>query len=243
MSLVIDLNETITITERAGIIREVKRKAIKTGTWGTIPAAVTAIAGDAGIPVVGNPLTMEGQTVYLEDRDITIKSRSIIEIEMTYRRQEEDEFTFRGSTSLQQITTQFALNGDQITVSHNGVTQGGSVDVLAPGSTLELEFVTASASPGSVSTDWTGKVNSDTWQGGAAGTWICMNVTFDPVDLTAATPKYRFTFSFEYREDGWDPTVVFIDPETGEPPDGLVDGTGVKTVVSYATKDFNTPFS
>jgi hypothetical protein len=63
------------------------------------------------------------------------------------------------------------------------------------------------------------------------------------VDQTAATPKYRFTFNFEYREDGWDPTVVFIDPETGEPPDGLVDTEGVKTVTWYPTKNFNTPFS
>ena len=243
MTLVSDLRESITISERAGIIREVKRKAIKAGSWTTIPGAFTVVAADTNIPVVGDTLTLDGQTLYLEDRDFTIKDGKFIEIEMTYRRQEVDEFTFRGSTALQQITTQFDSGGNQISVSHNGVTQGGSVDVLAPGSTLELEFVTASASPGSVSTDWTGKVNSATWQGGAAGTWICTSVNFEPVDQVAATPKYRFNFTFEYRDDGWDPSVVFIDPETGEPPDGLVDGTGVKTVTYYATKDFNTPFS
>ena len=33
--------------------------------------------------------------------------------------------------------------------------------------------------------------------------------------------KYFFTFTFQYRQETWDPTAIFVDPETGRPPDDL----------------------
>lgn len=53
---------------------------------------------------------------------------------------------------------------------------------------------------------------------------------------------YRFNASFRQKDDdgsGHNPQVVFIDPETGQPPTGLVPGTGFKTIPWYLFAEFN----
>ena len=90
------------------------------------------------------------------------------------------------------------------------------------------------------------KVNSESFLGISPGFWFCPGVSWESEDLTEdEIPTWRVSFQFRLRDGDitpWDPRVVYIDPETGQPPTGLVDGIGFKIVPWYLSIDFNNIF-
>ncbi len=77
---------------------------------------------------------------------------------------------------------------------------------------------------------YTGKVNSDTWLGLGARTVLCTAITGrrQPDGKT-----YEVTYSFDYKAATWDQTAVYINPDTGRPPEDVGDSgqTGAVQVV------------
>lgn len=51
---------------------------------------------------------------------------------------------------------------------------------------------------------------------------------------------YEASMTFHYREAGWDPMVIYTDPETGKPPKDLVPGLGYKDVQMAVEASFPT---
>jgi hypothetical protein len=245
------LEGTMTCDEIAGLIVGATREALVTwDTDKTIDEALEYCLKDAGLPEVGDTLTINGQTIVLERRRprLTDKRKAIVTIE--YRRQEfsdpddppGSDITYSGGTALRQLSTQLDIGGAQITVTHNGVTQGGTVDALGPHSTLRASIIEATNSPGVTTLLWAGFVNQALWNGGPPGTWLCTSVTFEPADTTTTPKRWRMNYEFEFQREGWDPDIIFTDPETGEPPPDLVLGEGYKTVTVYPTKSFSSKF-
>ena len=172
----------------------------------------------------------------------------------------------RGGTSLKQVSTGYDGNGDPIEVTHTWPaltpeeekaaspeeiaraggeqTERGTIEVLVPMSHLEFVFDRATSAPGAFTKSYGGHVNSSSWQGGVARTWMCTQADFELVDDSVNPHVYRMTFAFDFDPEGWDndTTALFIDPLTGRPPKGLVDGEGIKTITYYPERDFNTDF-
>ena len=51
---------------------------------------------------------------------------------------------------------------------------------------------------------------------------------------------YEMTLTFQFRTQGWDQFVVYINPDTGRPPSDLVPGTGSKTLQMFLETTFPT---
>lgn len=249
------LTGEISAKETAGRITSVTRNALIEFEYGigelpSLEAAIKKILEAEGLPTVGHEITINGQSVFLEERNARLVDARKGEVVLIYRRQESSDpddpgnsdITYDGGTNLRQITTELDINGDPITVEHAGDEQWGNVQALDPQSTLIARIVEEDRRPGLTSIAWGGYVNSELWNGGAPGTWLCESVTFEEVDMTADPPKYRLTYTFQYDRDGWQPQVFYTDPETGRPAPGLEPGIGYKTVAHYPEKDFGTKF-
>lgn len=119
------------------------------------------------------------------------------------------------------------------------VTQGAAVSVMRhAGEYKATGTITLTANtPEVLKANFDGYINSAEWKGNAIGTVMCTGCDYETVDYAAK--RYRFTFSFQYKEQGWQPEVVFVDPNTGQPPPDLVSGTGRKTITWYPSVDFN----
>ncbi len=74
--------------------------------------------------------------------------------------------------------------------------------------------------------EYVGMVNADDWDlapGDAIGTWLCTGIEGISNDNGLS---YTITYSFQYRADQWTQTVIYIDPNTGRPPDDVKLGVG-----------------
>lgn len=119
------------------------------------------------------------------------------------------------------------------------VSQGVSVSILRAAGEMRAtgEITLTANTPELLSGNFKGFINSAIWKGCAIGTVMCTGCDYETVDYAAK--RYRFTWSFQYKETGHQPEIVFIDPNTGLPPPDLVTNTGRKTLAWYPTVDFN----
>lgn len=118
------------------------------------------------------------------------------------------------------------------------IQQGGMVQRPIP--TVVLTITRRDLfNPLTLSKQYTGKLNDGPWAwgpGDVARTWLCAGITGTSDD---GGVSYRNRYSFQYRPDKWDATVVFIDSDTGKPPTGLVNNVGYKRVQITGTANFN----
>lgn len=114
--------------------------------------------------------------------------------------------------------------------------QTGLVDVQVPQTTMRFSrketqdtLVKSQA--------YVGKLNDDTFFGGAAGTVLCTRIESSSTD---GGVNFDVAYEFQYRPDGWKADVVYIDPETSLPLKGAnaTDGTK-KSVDIYEEADFD----
>lgn len=249
-ALTIDILEGVRWREEKGVVKEVSRLAVVSGlTLG--PDAEQAVAQalnhvDMPKPGDSHPLVVG---LFLADRFPVARDPTIMQVELRYKipglidqPPPGEPWTLSGGAALEEIETQLDRDGNQVTVEHQGVVQGVRIRPLMPREELNAEWTGQSTTPGQVVRAYVGKTNELTWQGWLPGSGLCMSITFDPIDVTQSPPLYRFNASFRQKDDdgsGHDPQVVFIDPESGEPPPGLVAGVGYKTVPWYIRADFN----
>jgi len=86
--------------------------------------------------------------------------------------------------------------------------------------TLSKRLTTTAAA---IESDWDtygGKVNSSSWRNGDARTWLLSGIEAIPNEDNTT---WDVQYNFQYRTDGWDDTVVFIDPNTGQAPSDVDD--------------------
>lgn len=118
------------------------------------------------------------------------------------------------------------------------MTQGGLPPRLIPqhGITItKLEYI----NPAPKARTYIGTVNNGPWSldtSAAARTWLCTGIIGNSDD---AGQTYYVTYSFQYRPDTWDSTIVFIDPATGRPPPDASSGNGMETYQRYTMMNFN----
>ena len=151
--------------------------------------------------------------------------------------------------SLVTVETNVDVAGDPITVEYtypdadpwDEETRGKffktdvAVQFGQPQNTLRFTQ-TESSNPESIAQDYVGQVNQYVWRGKPKWTWRCNSIVGRSDD---GGDNYTVTYEFEYRTDGWDPLVYYIDKFTGRPPADLIPGTGKKYVAVYDHIDFN----
>ena len=135
--------------------------------------------------------------------------------------------------------------GDQITVEHNGVVQGATINPFEARQVLRVGNLFYTNWPQLFVQQWVNTVNIGSFRFGDfpplsnPRTWHITDMTYDLQDGgLPGLDLYLMVISLRHNPDGWDPGVVFIDPETGKPPSDLVAGTGYKTVIHYTETNF-----
>jgi hypothetical protein len=199
------------------------------------------ILADAALPDTGDSKSMGAYgTVRLESIAVQLdpQHKGHGRADLTWQRWETTPTTLRGGSGLVEVPTQKDKDGNDLTVSHQGQTQVGTVNKRIHTKQLIFEVVIQEADPAAYADDFHGRLNDDTWRGGAARTWLCTVEDYEPLDLVSSPPYWRVRFRFDYRADGWDEQVIFRDPETGRPPAGLVDGTGYIVAEQEEEADF-----
>lgn len=204
----------------------------------------------AQLPVRGSTVTVAGRTLTLDNRQVTISDKGVADVTLNYIVSSRDgqvdpiEAGFRISGGLQTIRDAKDINGDAIVLTYKDEAQGGEIDFQLPQTTISFTFREQSANPYAVPREWTGKLNQGTWAGSPEGRWMCTGVDVTLTDLvTTPNPTYEFVYSFTEDPDGWQPQVVFIDPETNKPPADWADNPGASvTVEKYELKNFGAKF-
>lgn len=244
-----DLIQDLSLVERAGETDEARRVAVLTGV-SSDPSFFENAKMFPGLPRPGDVLDAETDPeVILEDRSFRTLSPDAqsqtakVRVELIYRRQRSELVPVHGGTALEQITSEVDRDGDAIMVTHDGTEQGGHITVLTPRSTYSTESIEEVEDPEEIVLAWLGKVNSTAWHNGHPKTWIVTRADWEKADTFSDPPAYRFTWEFEYRAEGWDPiTVAYKDPQTGERPPDLVEGTGIKNIDWYNAVSFTRKF-
>lgn len=168
---------------------------------------------------------------------------------------EDGNYIFRCTSSLNEEVTNSDANGNLVTLSYTypdpypqnpslqgvTVTQTPEMSVQLPQIVLTATGIDAVSKPVAVVADWVGYVNSDSWQGFPPGCWLCTAVPFEPLDLDASPPRYKFTFEFQLNKKGWTQVVQFRD-DNGDIPADLVYGVGRKRIVTQGYKAFGAKF-
>ena len=247
VSIQADLIENAEWREQDGLVQQITRLAIVSGLVRGLPEPIHEQAlTNAGMPQPGDAHPSEtGLTV--RERNVRVLGPTMLIVEVIYRRSSivvPPGFvaTPSGSASLKMVETEFErTTGFQLSVVHDEVTQGGSINAAVPMANLSFESRLFSSAPGALALLHVGTTNDAVWQGGVAGTWLCTNIGFvlNTDNPAANPPLWEMTYDFEFDPEGHNPAVVYIDPETGRPPPGLVDGEGVRGVLHYYQSNFD----
>ena len=228
-----------------------------TGVTGNPEQRVASALFTAGIPQPGDPYPgIAGLRVHSRTATpITDSTTTAVKVVVQYEQLKVDQQPADSTQlpqisvggSLNQVTTQKDVFGNQITVSHTfdqadadgnitttTKTQGGEVEVQVPATVFQY-VRREPISPGILSLEYVGKINGSFFAGADAGKWLCTRIEGQSDD---GGQTYTVTYEFQKNDDGWDATVLYIDPDTGRPPIGLVEGEGIKTVQVYRMADF-----
>ncbi len=247
----LDNLKTVSFERERGRLTSLTRTGQITG-FDDFATTITALAEQSieadGLPEYGSALAIGDDTLFLVSESYSLAGgdKAAVNVTLTYSNDDEEagddlepsEPSF--STSLEQIETELDQNDAQITVSYDNKTQGGKISVLSPQAELRLAKVFYTNSPGAIALAWVGKTNSTTWNGGTSGLWLCTGV--DGSVFNAAEGSWELTFTFQYKPDGWQPQVFYVDPASGEIPSDLVADTGYKTINWYTGKNFHSEF-
>lgn len=251
---------TYVVQEENGIIVSARRTALVTGI--TVSGGVTfqSEAYDAldaaGLGYYDS--TSISQNLVLHRRGISPftendNSKAIATLEYAARGSvpgQVGEWIPRASATLSQIETPKDIIGSPITVSHTfpdddenhaGATirQGGTVQQLLP--SYELTYTGLQEVPSilKLQEKYIGRTNSETWNYGAVGKWMCTSITGEPVDIKTGVDTWLLEAVFQYRGIGWAQTAIFTDPATGGQPTDLLPGVGYRSVQVQPRVDFN----
>jgi hypothetical protein len=261
MTIVLDIIDGARWREVNGRVAEITRVALLSDlTPGTTDDVLRTALDDEGLPQPGAAHPNENECLLVERVPRPLEP-GIVSIDLVYRLPSSGGFnippnfptTIRGGSSTQQIETAVDRNGAQITVEFEGREQGGVIAPLVAVEHLSLGETLQSADPTLVSRPWTNAVNSGPFyfdQSALARTWRIAEVSYELVNAdTVPFPTWTFGYELEKRPivvvgivGGWDPQVVYIDPEENRPPPDLLAGVGYKTIPWHFEGDFSILF-
>jgi hypothetical protein len=235
------------------------RSAIVTGLTATDSWFDKVIAASTigGLPLLGDSIDASLPLCILHRKTVVAVTGTKVELLLEYTQASRtsippEETQIQVGATLNQIETNIDVNGTRMSVAYTlptpyqyddgdnfaageVITQGGLVPKYIPNPTIVLTK-TLSYSPLSLAAQYVGKLNDDTWEGGAARTWMCTGIVGNSDD---SGDTYRVTYTFQYRIDTWDEVVMWHDPHDGKPPADLVADTGYKTYQLYPVIDFD----
>jgi hypothetical protein len=255
----IDILTDATWKESDGRVREIVRTLVVHGlTPDTDDGLFQTALNDAGVPQpgAGHP-TIAG--LICKARETSALATDIVKVKLTYRLIEVGStpvpglsYAIRGGTSLEQVETNLDGSGTKIEVEHNEITQGGLIRPFVARRTHEVTGrITGSSGNYETLEDMDDFVATYSGLGNLGGfpadttaadkTWICAGVDYRLADVTeTGYPVWEVSARFSRStRASINPDVIFIDPNTGQPPPDLVANTGYKTVDYYATVDFD----
>lgn len=139
--------------------------------------------------------------------------------------------------------------------------QSGEMEVFEPRIDQQISGWIITDNPYKILKSIVAKTNYKPWADGNPREWMCTEGTAeigtstqfvydennDPVLNDDGTQqvkkgKYLFTFEFQHNPLTWDVAVYYVNPRTGRPPKGLVEGEGKKRIKYYQQVDFNNFF-
>ena len=158
----------------------------------------------------------------------------------------------RVGTTVQEVETSLDVNGDTIRVSYDyiDIDEQGNQTVRNESQTgtvkyqLPMTVVTLSRKetrdPLDKSRIFVGRMNSGSVFGDPAHWWL---ITKLEGESSNGGKSFNVTYEFQRKIGGWDPTVVFIDPDTGRPPEDILEqtlagGDAIRTVQVLGEADF-----
>lgn len=269
MAVALDHISLLEAHEVNGTIRRMTRRARVTDVdIGIDYHALNAVLNEVGVPALhSTPTGVEfAQLILVARKPKLLHDPSCWDIDLDYEHILEGPNqnlslptfgTIFGKTkvSVQQKTTNLYREngiGDQktITVSHTfpsldsknpgkAFSQGGEVTIYQPQRNLHFSGHYATPFPWVLANYLIASINSSTWVGQGETEWMCVEVAWELMKLG----RYQFEFNFQHNPDGWNPTAVFIDEDTGRPPVGLKKDVGYKVVPYHRKRDFNAVFN
>jgi hypothetical protein len=234
---------TLTLDENGQ--KSVQRTFLVTGLSGTASAKMNEALSVSGIPAwhADHPV-ISGLAV--ASMTVTALDSQNANVVCTYKTKTSRIMPPSTSTpgqvtvggSVQSTDANLDINGALMVVGPPpGVTadsQVGTASIMIPQLALRFSRLEPS-SPASNAKTYLGTTNSGTFQGDAAGIWLCTRLEGVSDDGGAT---YRVDYEFQRCPGGWDATILWVDPETGTPPSGCVDGDGIETYQVYAQTNF-----
>lgn len=223
-------------------------------TWDSSPDPPdpSIVFTGAGVPKIGDPFTtkINGPALFgfnelrCEEQEVAVlgtqnDGETVFEVTCRFAHWPLTPVLRSGGAGLQQITTQKLRDGTQVLVSYNGRQQGGELNVFKPTTGVEIEVVEPTSTPDELAASWINTVNSQTFAGEPPRTWKIVDISYDRV----AEDVYFFRYRFENDPEGWDPTGVYVDPETVEFPPDLIVGEGIKTFEYDDARSFTSLFT
>lgn len=257
--------EQLSLVEKNGAIEQLTTKVTVTGLTDTNESILTAALAVSGVPQPGDNITGFDTFLIVSDRSAKVSENdnSVVEIIVTYENasrgnqflKAKTDATMpavlaKSSSNIQQIETNKDENGDLIVLEYTypstdpeyggqTISQTGTITVFEAQSNVVLEgYYTGftSADARNLKANIENKVNSNTWLGKAARTWLCTSVGY----ARLTTDRYYFVFEFQNNPSTWDPTAAFVDPTTGQIPPDVVVGTGLVTIDYLTEVNFDT---
>ena len=226
------------------------------GLTGNGFAKVKAAYNEPDIPKLGDTHPDEPSVIVKEVNIISVSSDTV-EIAVKYAAPDvflpsSTSVIIEVGSTLSQVDTNLDVNGNILQTQYTypvdyketpefagkTINHAGMVARLIPEPTLQLTILEFE-SPLVKSSIYVGKINSQTFEDGAPGTWMCTGIQGNSQDSGFT---YTVTYSFQLRPDGWGQEVVFISSDTGEPPvfanpDEL--NLGIRNYQIYQAIDFN----
>lgn len=209
-----------------------------------VAALVSQEGGDIGIAYYPGR-----ETCLLREFHTELISPSVVRVHLVYRDIIFNPAQIEVGASLAQVETNLDKDGNKITLSYTypvgykldankageTITQGGFYTKLVPEATARYRR-TELGSPLVKATQYVGRVNSGTFLGLSAGYWLCTSIVGRSDD---GGYSFDVNYEFQVRQDGWAQKLVYINPDTGLPPEDIVDEVGAKTIDVYEDIDFD----
>jgi hypothetical protein len=118
--------------------------------------------------------------------------------------------------------------------------QGGDVEIQIPMPAMRVSRIEP-ANPWRLARTYVGRVNARRWNDGEPRTWLCTAINGTTNDFGKT---FEVSYEFQFNDETWDATVVYIDPDTGQPTSEAIELLrrgipAIRTVQVYRTIDFD----
>jgi len=183
--------------------------------------------------------------LYLERIEPEALATDTAKLRLVYQRPEAGrsivgETLIETGATLAEVETNVDIDGTVMEVLYvkggTSYRQGGTVSVARPQRTLVITRTEAD-DPDAKADGYVGHLNESPWRGHAAKTVRCNAIVGTSRD-GGDTYQVRYEFERGSPPHYWKKTIVYRDPETGRPPDDLVEGLGIKHYEQYPLANF-----